>query len=247
MSEDEKPFPRPIGLIAVIEKLRLQTPLPAVRSSVISGARRTRVDHDVVYEGYPKNYATGGLYEDLKFAMRYEPIDLGVLKAAFEQIHATDIALWIGQETTSMYARKIWYLYELLTGKTLDLPDVAPTGYVDLLNPKLQLTGMTVRVRRQRINDNLLGNAEYCPLVRVTDRLVEAMGKGLGKEAQKIVDSTDPLLLARVVSYLYTRETKSSFAIEGEKARQSCARRDVCQSSWRRGALDRTSWRRDRR
>lgn len=227
MSEDEKPFPRPIGLIAVIEKLRLQTPLPAVRSSVISGARRTRVDHDVVYEGYPKNYATGGLYEDLKFAMRYEPIDLGVLKAAFEQIHATDIALWIGQETTSMYARKIWYLYELLTGKTLDLPDVAPTGYVDLLNPKLQLTGMTVRVRRQRINDNLLGNAEYCPLVRVTDRLVEAMGKGLGKEAQKIVDSTDPLLLARVVSYLYTRETKSSFAIEGEKAGETRAERFV--------------------
>lgn len=214
-------------MVGVIEELKLQTPLPAVRSSVIAGARRTHVDHDVVYERYPKNYATSNLYEDLKFAMRYEPIHLGVLKAAFEKIDATDLANWVGEESTSMYARKIWYLYELLTGKTLDLPDVAPTGYVDLLNPKLQLTGATERVKRQRINDNLLGNARYCPLVRRTDHLVTAMEKGLDKEAQRLVEGTDPLILSRAISYLYTRETKSSFAIEGEKAGETRAERFV--------------------
>lgn len=222
-----KSLPRPIGLVGVIEELNLQTPLPAVRSSVIAGARRTHVDHDVVYERYPRNYATNSLYENLKFAMRYEPVDLGVLKAAFEKIDARDLANWVGEESTSMYARKIWYLYELLTGNALDLTDVAPTGYVDLLNPKLQLTGATERVKRQRINDNLLGNAGYCPLVRLTDRLADAMGKGLNKEAQKIVEGTDPLILARAISYLYTRETKSSFAIEGEKAGETRAERFV--------------------
>src|SRR5262245_44460127 len=122
-----KSLPRPIGLVGVIEELNLQTPLPAVRSSVIARARRTHVDHDVVYERYPRNYATNSLYENLKFAMRYEPVDLGVLKAAFEKIDARNLANWVGEESTSMYARKIWYLYELLTGKALDLPDVAPT------------------------------------------------------------------------------------------------------------------------
>lgn len=222
-----KALPRPIGLVGVIEELDLKTPLPAVRSSVIAGARRTHVDHDVVNERYPRNYATNGLYENLKFAMRYEPIHLGVLKAAFKKIDGRDLTNRIGEESTSMYARKIWYLYELLTGETLDLPDVAPTGYVDLLNPKLQLTGATERVKRQRINDNLLGNSDYCPLVRITDGLVEKMGKGLNEEAKKIVEATNPLILARAISYLYTRETKSSFAIEGEKAGETRAERFV--------------------
>ena len=47
---------------------------------------------------------------------------------------------------------------------------------------------------------------------------MEKMGKGLNKEAEEIIKGTDPLILARAISYLYTRETKSSFAIEGEKA-----------------------------
>lgn len=222
-----KSLPRPIGLVGVIEELNLRTPLPAVRSSVIAGARRTHVDHDVVYERYPKNYSTDGLYENLKFAMRYEPVHIGVLKAAFEKIDARNLANWIGEESTSMYARKLWYLYELLIGEILDLPDVAPTGYVDLLNPKLQLTGATERIKRQRVNDNLLGNSDYCPLVRTTDRLAEAMGKGLNKQAQEIVEGTNPLILARAISYLYTRETKSSFAIEGEKAGETRAERFV--------------------
>ncbi|MBK6588067.1 MAG: hypothetical protein IPG22_07215 [Acidobacteria bacterium] len=220
-SGPSKALPRHIGLVAVIEELKLRTPVPAVHSSVVAGARRTRIENEAIFEQYPKTYATNNLYENLKFAMRYDPVDLGVLQAAFAQIAAEDIKTWVSTESTGIYARKIWYLYELLTGEILDLPDVAPTGYVDLLNPKLQLTASSTQIRRQRINDNLLGTRTYCPLIRLTDRLKSAVAEGLDKEAREIVEGSDPLILARAISFLYTRETKSSFAIEGEVAGKS--------------------------
>jgi hypothetical protein len=220
-------LPRPIGLVAVIEELKLSMPLPAARSSVVAGARRSRIESGTIFEQYPKTYATNNLYENLKFAMRYEPIDLGVLAAAFAQIAQKDVETWVSNESTGIYARKIWYLYELLTGQALGLPDVAPTGYVDLLNPELQLTGSSKKIKRQKINDNLLGNRNYCPLIRITDKLKSAMAEGLGKEAEEIVEDSDPLILARAISFLYTRETKSSFAIEGEVAGKSRAERFI--------------------
>jgi len=43
------------------------------------------------------------------------------------------------------------------------------------------------------------------------------MDKGLVEEANTIVKGCDPAILARAVHYLFTKETKSSFAIEGEE------------------------------
>ena len=209
-------YPYPIGFAAVIGALELQVASPAVHSSITAGARKTRIDRTLVYESYPKNYAVTGLYENLKFALRYEPIDLGILKAAFIKISKHEIEKWIRSEPTGIYARKLWYLYELLTKNMLDLPDVPPTGYADLLNPKVQLTGKAIQVRRQRVNDNLLGDADYCPMIRRTEVLDNFVAESLDREARSIVEETDPFVLARAISYLYTRETKSSFAIEGE-------------------------------
>lgn len=202
--------------MAVVEELELSVPPSAIRSSIIAGARRTRIENNVVLEQYPKNYSVDGLFENLKFALRYEPIDLGLLKAAFEKINARDITEWVQSEPTGIYARKLWYLYEYLTGKTLDLPDVPPTGNVDLLNSQLQLTGNPVLIKRQRVIDNLLGNRDYCPMIRRTETLDAVMAEGLELETKSIVEETDPVVLSRAISYLYTRETKSSFAIEGE-------------------------------
>jgi hypothetical protein len=53
-------------------------------------------------------------------------------------------------------------------------------------------------------------------MIRRTDRLNAAMQQHLREEAKSIVDGADPALLARAVHYLFTKETKSSFAIEGE-------------------------------
>lgn len=223
----EKSLPYPIGLMAVIKELNLQVPLPTVRSKVSATARKTKIEDGIIYEQYPKTYGVEGLYENLKFAMRYEPIDLGVMRAAFEKIDSQTIEIWIKSERTGIFARKIWYLFELLTERKLDIPDVPPTGYVNLLNSKLHFTATPKQIQRQRINDNLLGNRDYCPLLRRTETLEKAMSQGLDKKAKTIMAESDPLILARAVSYLYTKETKSSFAIEGETVGKTRAERFV--------------------
>jgi len=205
-----------IGLMRLIKDLDLNVPTPAVRSEVVSGARRTTIGDTTVLEEYPQSYAPLGLAGHLKFAMRHEPLDLGVLNAAFKTIDVAVLEQWIRSEQTGVFARRAWYLYEWLTGKTLDIPDVPPTGYVDLLDPDIHLTGPSVRVRRQRLNNNLLGSRLYCPLIRRTDVISAAMKADLHARAQRLVEGCDPSVLARAVTYLYTKETKSSFAIEGE-------------------------------
>lgn len=42
------------------------------------------------------------------------------------------------------------------------------------------------------------------------------MGVHIDEEARALIESYDPATLARAVNYLYTKETRSSFAIEGE-------------------------------
>jgi len=205
-----------VGLHGLIDALGLKTPAPVVRSEVNAGTRRTVATAERVLEQYPMRYATDGAAADLRFAMRYEPIDLGALAAIFEKVDKSELAAWIRSEPTGIFARRAWYLYELLTGGTLDVPDLIPSGYVDLLDADLHITGPTTQVRRQRINDNLLGTKDYSPLVRRTEALSNLMALDLAGEARKIVESCDSAILARAVHYLFTKETKSSFAIEGE-------------------------------
>lgn len=206
----------PIGLAKLINELQLAVPLPATRSEVIAGARRTRITHGTVLEQYPPLYAPKNLIGHLKFAMRHEPVDLEVLHAVLRALDRQLLETWFREDHTSVFARRAWYLYELLTGTTLDVDDVPPTGYVDLLDPKRHVTGAPFRARRQRVNDNLLGNGAYCPLIRRTDALSGLMQAGLDKQARTLIESCEPSVLARAVNYLYTKETKSSYAIEGE-------------------------------
>ncbi|MDQ2832379.1 MAG: Fic family protein [Acidobacteriota bacterium] len=205
-----------IGLHRLIKDFGLDVVLPSVRSEVVRGARKTRIADGSVLEQYPLSYAPKDVFGHLRFAMRYEPIDLNVLSALFAKIHRKELEAWIKGEPIGRYPRRAWYLYELLTGVTLDVPEVPPTDNVLLLDPALHITATGMRVRRQRIIDNLLGNRDYCPMIRRTDRLNVAMQQRLAEEAKSILEGVDPALLARAVHYLFTKETKSSFAIEGE-------------------------------
>jgi hypothetical protein len=205
-----------IGLYRLIKEFDLRLPLPVVQSIVAPSTRRTIISDREVLEQYPKSYLPDGITGHLKFAMRHEPLDLRVLSAVFAAMDVRELERWIREEPTGVFARRAWYLYELLTGRTLDVPDLIPSGYIDLLDPKLHVTGPRQLVRRQRVNDNLLGNRDYCPLVRLTPTIDSFIRKDLSSGTRAIIEGCDPAVLARAVHYLFTKETKSSFAIEGE-------------------------------
>jgi hypothetical protein len=110
----------------------------------------------------------------------------------------------------------LWFFYEAFTGKTLDLEDTRTGNYVEALDPERHVVADRRNSVRHRVIDNLLGGPGLCPTVRRTVRLTEQMGVHIDEEARALIESYDPLTLSRAVNYLYTKETRSSFAIEGE-------------------------------
>lgn len=220
----------PFGQVALHERLGLRVPLPAVRSYATAGSTR-RIElrpGGQTVEWYPKSYETdGSITGDLRFALRYEPLDLRVLAAAFREIDPEEITSWVRREPTGAYSRRAWFFYEKLTGRRLDLPDVQAGSYVPALDPRRHFVADRQNSPRHRVIDNLLGGHGMCVTVRRTAKLTELIAARTDEEAKRLVASYDPTTLMRAVSYLYTKETRSSFAIEGESAGSSRAARFV--------------------
>lgn len=102
-------------------------------------------------------------------------------------------------------------------GKRLPVEDVGQGNYVDLLDPERYYTAPGRAIQRQRIRDNLLGDARFCPVIRRTERLVQFEESNLSERCRKIMDGYPIGLLKRALAYLYTKESKSSFEIEHVK------------------------------
>src|ERR1035437_4006131 len=121
-------FPMTIGLCWLIEDFQLQVTQPATRSEIVAGARKTIATDGKILEQYPRNYAPKGLFGNLRFALRYEPIALDVYQAIFQATDSSQLEEWIRSEPTSIFVRLAWYLYELLMEKRLNVPEVIPSG-----------------------------------------------------------------------------------------------------------------------
>ncbi len=202
--------------------------MPAVESFLGTGTRRTELDGGHILEFYPRQHGTANTPSShLRFMLRNEAFDLGLVVAALGAIAPTDLETWVRSQPTGRYGRRAWYLYESFTGKTLDLDDVRMGNYVPLLDARKHLVGLERRSPRHRVLDNLLGTAGFCPTVRRTRRLVERMAERLDKDARSLVEGVDAAVLMRAVNFLYSKETRSTFEIEGEHATASRAKRFV--------------------
>ena len=205
------------GYAALIERFHLDIVHPWHTSKVSPNTiHRVESSEGEVEETYPSRYWPGETIGDhLEFALKHDGISLAVLDSLFEVIEEGDILKYVRSKPTGKYARRLWFLYELLTGKQLDLADLNQGNYVDLLERKQYYTVSSPRqVRRQRINDNLLGNGSFCPTVRRTDTLGKFEKGDLRGRCRQVVSAYPPEILKRALSYLYTKETKSSFEIE---------------------------------
>ncbi|MFH0800581.1 MAG: Fic family protein [Pseudomonadota bacterium] len=167
-------------------------------------------------ETYISRYWPGDtLGGHLEFALKYDGTNLAILACIFRAADESEFTAYVQSRPTGKYARRLWYLYELLTGNRLTLGDLTRGSYVDLLKPEEYYTSLAARqVRRQRINDNLLGDGRFCPTVRRTETLRRFDAADLKQRCREVVATYPPELLKRALSYLYTKETKSSFEIE---------------------------------
>jgi len=193
------------------------------------GIHRIDSTEGVIEEVYPPKYWPGNTPGDhLEFALKYDGTNLAILASLFREVAAEDLLAYVRSKPTGKYARRLWFLYEFLTGTSLQLDDVKRGNYIDLLDPDQYYTVTPARqVRRQRINDNLLGEAWFCPTIRRTDILQGFEATDLPKRCRKVVSGYSPELLKRALSYLYSKETKSSFEIEHIKPNSTRTERFV--------------------
>jgi hypothetical protein len=194
------------GYAFLIEQYGLNA-LPNWHTSFVSptGTLRWAMQNGQVEAVYPPSYWPGeGMGDHLEFAFKYDGVNLGLLAALFDVAPAEEIAAWICSKPTGKYARRIWFLYEFLTGRELPLPDVTTGNYTPLLEPDRYYTAAPGRrVQRQRVMDNLLGGNDFCPIIRRTEKLAAMEGISLRKRCEEVVTSYPPELLRRALSYLY--------------------------------------------
>jgi len=165
---------RPAGYGALIARYGLETIENWHKSSVAtSGTHRVDSLGDTVDEIYPAKYWPGdSLGDHLEFALKYDGTNLGILASLFGVAEADELLQYVQSKPTGKYARRLWFLYEMLTGQRIPLDDLKQGKYIDLLDPNQYYTTNAIRqVRRHRVNDNLLGDHRFCPMIRRTEAL----------------------------------------------------------------------------
>jgi Fic family protein len=123
-------------------------------------------------------------------------------------------------KSTGTYARRIWFLYEWLTGKRLDLPDAEKGNYVPVVDAELQWDIAGENSKRHRVRNNLPGTPSFCPMVFRTETLKQFAAMDLAHRAQSVVAEVPHDLLSRTAAFLLLKDSKSSYAIEGERPPQ---------------------------
>ena len=205
------------GWAALVQALALRAPVR--RPSCVS-EQHVRGSHreEGAWTVFDKRYWPGDTFADhLTFALRHEDVDFLILKRVFEAVPQAEVEAIVRGTPTGILARRAWYLYETLTGRTLDMDDAPGAAAIDLLDPEAYFTGKPRLSKRHRVRDNLLGTGRFCPFIRRTKALTEFLALDLAAKARETVGRTGAHLVARAASFMLLADSRASFEIEGER------------------------------
>lgn len=208
----------PAGYAALIGAYGLEAPLPRVLCAI--GTKHRTVERDGWRLFTPRHAPRPTLEGHLVFALKYEGLDLAVLRRLFLATGPEPIEAVVRETPTGGYARRLWFLYEWLLGRRLDLPDQDRGPYVPVVDPARQLAGPVVPSSRHRVGNNLPGTPAFCPMVFRTDRIAAFEGLRLRERAEAAVAAVPKDVVARAAAFLLLKDSKSSYAIEGESPPQ---------------------------
>jgi hypothetical protein len=208
----------PAGYAALIDAYSLSVPLPRTLSAT---GEHHRIKADAGWRILsPRHAPSSDLEGHLTFALKYEGLDLAVLKRLFVALRPGDIENIVRSKPTGSYARRVWFLYEWLLGRRLDLPDAEKGNFEPVVDPEQQWSIPGENSSRHRVRNNLPGTPEFCPLVFRTPALEEFAAMDLAGRAQEAVTRVPKDVLARTAAFLLLKDSRSSYAIEGERPPQ---------------------------
>ena len=123
------------GWAALVRALALPVPVRqpgCVSEQHISGSRR----EEGAWTVFDRRYWPGDTFADhLTFALRHEDMDLPILKRVFEAVSQAEVEAMVRAAPTGIPAQRAWYLYEILTGRALDVDDAPGAAAIECENP----------------------------------------------------------------------------------------------------------------
>jgi Fic family protein len=211
------------GYAALIKAFDLSIPLPDKLAAI--SHKHTRYEKNDWLMLTPRHTPELTLFGHLKFALKYEGLNLSVLKAFYAKVDSREIIKIVNSQQTGSYARRIWFLYEWLLDKRLELSDATRGNFIDVLDSKLQYAGPSRASKRHRVKNNLPGVRAFCPLIRKTQYLETLIAENLSALAKKNIGKIHPDILRRAAAFLLLKDSKASFAIENEIPNQTRSER----------------------
>ena len=198
--------------------LKLVMPLPVL--SRIGGRRSTQVVDGITTETFVETMRpSASLRGHLTFHLKHEVPHLELLSRLFTVVDPQELSDWVQDEPSGQYAKRSGFLFEWLTGRELVLRVEPAGGYVDVIDAQKLVVASPDRAvpnRRWRVRDNLPGTPAFCPMVRQSPEAQQAMALDVPGLLQQLASEFGEDVLMRSAVWMTLRESKSSFAIEGE-------------------------------
>ena len=205
------------GYQVLESRYSLQLPAPLWRFTAIGRGDRREERADAVV--LPRRHSPPDtLAGHLEFALKWEGIELPLLKQLFKVVPRDELRAIVLAKPAGAHTRRLWFLYEWLTGDTLDLPDSGKIRAVPLVDTELQFALVKgVLSSRHSVLNNLPGTPAFCPLIRRTAALDRYIGKQLQERAREVLGRTHPDIVTRAAAFLLLSDSRASFNIEGEQ------------------------------
>ncbi|AEF88747.1 filamentation induced by cAMP protein Fic [Delftia sp. Cs1-4] len=206
--------------VRLVQPLHTLSRLGAVRQRELAGGREIRT--------WTAQYQPTDTFRGhFEFGLKYERLNFEFFSRLFHCIDPEEVASWVREAPTGGYARRAGFFYEWFTGRQLAVPDTAPNvGYVDAMDASLYLAAQRPeRNRRWRVNDNLPGTRDFCPMVHLGAPGERDWLYDVAAGVQALDDVYGPELLLRSAAWLTFKESRASFAIEHEADKQDRVKR----------------------
>ena len=203
-----------IGVTWLQEKLNIKGFLLTHESYIGTTAKTEISSANTVVRTFKSKYDVKDDHpiSHLEFALKYDDFNLAFIKEVFSSLEHQAIADYVKANPNRKYSRMIGYLYEFTGVQSIDV-DITVSNYEDLLDSSKYLTGNITKIAKWKINDNLLGSKEYCPIIRKTAELRELLDWNIQSEIESLKHEYSPEVFKRASYYLYKKESKSSSEI----------------------------------
>ncbi len=194
--------------------------IPLAVQSRIGGRRTTQVVEDITTETFVEGMCpSANLRGHLTFHLKHEVLHLEMLSRVFSRVDSAELVAWINDEPGGQYARRAGFLFEWLTGRELEVHATISGAYVDVVDDRKLVAASadrSVTNRRWRVRDNLPGLPAFCPIIRKTGDFDQAVTVDIQRLLNDLALEFGEDVLLRSAVWMMLRESRSSFAIEGE-------------------------------